>query len=113
MIEITPEQRVSGLLAARQRLADRKAAGLAAYQDPYERLAAKPSPMKAIAAKCWDCQGRDHDPGVKWRIGNCECWLEDPPEGFVNCALYHFRPYKHLFGTPMPKALAAALGQED
>lgn len=83
--------------AARARVAQRRAEGKPAHLSPLERLAERPSTHRAIAAKCWDCQGRDADPGVKWRIGNCEVG-ED-------CPLYAFRPHRKLLGTPMPKAM--------
>ena len=65
---------------------------------PVEKLARKPdSRALAIAAKCWDCQGRGADPGVKWRIGNCEVGAA--------CPLYAVRPYRRLLGAEMPKSL--------
>ena len=85
-------------LAAEERRVARKAAGLKSTMTPLERLRAHPtSPSKAIAAKCWQCQGEDGDPGVRWRIGNCEVG-ED-------CALYGLRPYRNLQGTPKPAGL--------
>ena len=77
----------------------RKALGLPPTQqlNPMERLQQKPSAHKAIAAMCWQCQGEDSDPAVKWRIGNCEAGQ--------TCALYNFRPYRNLKNTEQPKAL--------
>ena len=86
-----------GLEKARQAGDARVAAGLSRYPTPLERLRQRPSPKRAIAAKCWDCQGQDYDPGVKWRIGNCEVG--------ESCPLYGFRPYQSLCGTPTPNAL--------
>ena len=69
----------------------------APYMTPIERHKAKPTSWKkAIASHCYSCEGEDADPGWRWRIGNC--LIED-------CALYSFRPYQKLHGTPMPKAL--------
>ena len=50
----------------------------------------------AINAKCFDCQGSDHDPCVNWRIANCEC---------INCPLYPKRPHQKLFGSSILKNL--------
>lgn len=50
----------------------------------------------AVNAMCWQCQGEDADPCVKWRIGNCEV---------KGCALWPFRPYQGMFGNPVPEAL--------
>ncbi len=70
--------------------------------NPVERLAAHPGSMRrAVDAKCWDCQGRDGDPGVKWRIGNCEVGEA--------CPLYLFRPYQRLLGTVAPKGMGQEL----
>lgn len=40
--------------------------------NPIERAAAHPTSLRAaINAKCWDCQGRDQDPGAKARVREC------------------------------------------
>ncbi len=67
------------------------------YKNPVEKLADAPNSLRrAVNAKCWQCEGEDADPGVKWRIGNC--LIKD-------CALYNVRPHQNLKDTPMPKAL--------
>ena len=82
----------------------RLAAGLKASLSPMEKLAERPTPMRAIAAKCWDCQGQDADPGLRWRIGNCEVGEA--------CPLYHFRPHQRLLGAPLPPSMAECLGDQ-
>jgi len=65
--------------------------------NPIERAKKNPnSRAMAMKAMCWDCQGRDYDPAVRWRIGNCEC-----PE----CPLFTLRPYRHLNDTDTPTSL--------
>jgi len=65
--------------------------------DPIARSAANPtSRTLAIRAKCYDCVGRGADPGWRWQIGNCD----------AACPLVPFRPYRHLFGSPAPAAIA-------
>lgn len=64
--------------------------------DPITKAAAHPTSRSlAIAAKCYDCQGGDADPGWRWRIGNC-----DAP-----CPLVPVRPHQHLAGKPAPAAI--------
>lgn len=54
--------------------------------NPIERAKRNPRSLRlAVNAKCYDCQGRDADPGVKRRIGRCE---------ISNCSLYPVRPYQ-------------------
>lgn len=54
--------------------------------DPITRARRNPTSRKlAIAAKCYDCQGRDDDPGVRERIRTCLS---------PGCPLYPVRPYK-------------------
>ena len=73
---------------ARIKMQERKEAGLSAYRTPFEVLKDNPKSMRAaINAMCWDCQGRDSDPSVRWRIGNCVC---------TDCPLWTFRPHQHL-----------------
>lgn len=68
--------------------------------NPFEKAARNPkSKGLAIAAKCYDCEGQDSDPGWKWRIGNCR---------ITTCGLWLHRPYKKLAGKPVPPSLIAA-----
>ena len=91
------ESLAQGRDRARQQRKDRSAAGLTPNFTPAEKAARCPgSRQRAIAAQCWDCEGRDADPAVNWRIGNCVC---------SGCFLYRHRPYQHLAGTPMPRVL--------
>ena len=41
--------------------------------------------LKAIKENCIECQGGDADPGLMWRIGNCEV---------SGCKLRPYRPYQ-------------------
>jgi hypothetical protein len=71
-------------------------------KNPLEKLADKPQSLRrAIDAKCYQCEGEDADPAVKWRIGNCLC---------ADCALYAVRPHQRLKGTQTPKSLASSSG---
>lgn len=72
-----------------QVMADRKAAGIVnKVSNPIERAERNPTNKRlAIAAKCWDCQGRDADPHSRWRIGNCTA---------PDCPLYPHRPSQNL-----------------
>lgn len=82
---------------AKQHRLDRLAQGLTAQKGPLEKLAENPlSLRRAIDAKCYQCEGEDEDPSVRWRIGNCE---------LTYCALHAVRPHQKLQGTPIPKAL--------
>ncbi len=96
--EDTPTE--NGPQTAAQRLSDSLAAWRAAGSpilDPIAKAAANPqSRALAIAAKCYDCQGGDADPGWRWRIGNCT----------ARCPLVPVRPHQHLAGTPAPAAIA-------
>jgi hypothetical protein len=75
----------------------RAAAATAERLDPTEKARRNPkSRSLAINAKCYDCEGRDSDPCVNWRIGNCKV---------PRCPLYPVRPYQHLHGTPTPPSL--------
>ena len=93
------EARKRAQVARTTRAEARKAEGLPVTRTPLERLAETPTRGNAIKAMCYDCQGRDADPAVKWRIGNCTC---------VECPLYQFRPHQRLKGKPIPAALAIA-----
>lgn len=86
-----------GAAASKRRREERIAAGLNPTMNPVEKLQEHPTRGNAINAMCWDCQGRDNDPHVRWRIANCEVGIA--------CPLYQFRPYRHLLGTDMPESL--------
>jgi hypothetical protein len=54
--------------------------------DPMEKARRNPtSRALAIAAKCWDCQGGNADPGVRRRVGECS---------ITRCPLHPVRPYQ-------------------
>jgi hypothetical protein len=56
--------------------------------DPIEKAMRNPTSLRlAINAKCYDCEGRDADPNVRQRIGDCRV---------PKCPLYPVRPYQHL-----------------
>mgnify|MGYP003380683406 CR=1 FL=1 len=76
-------------------MAERKAAGIVTKVcNPIERAQRNPTNKRlAIAAMCWDCQGRDADPHSRWRIGNCTS---------PDCPLYSHRPSQNLHNTPIP-----------
>lgn len=75
----------------------RMAAGLPARESPEEKREKKPkSRALSIQCKCRDCQGGDADPGLSWRIGNCE---------IESCALWWVRPYQSQYGKKVPKVL--------
>lgn len=93
----SPERLTQAREKARQQRKDRSDAGLTPNFTPAEKAARYPGSRKlATEANCWDCEGRDADPAVDWRIGNCVC---------PNCFLYGHRPYQHLAGTPKPRVL--------
>jgi hypothetical protein len=83
---------------SRERLAELKAQGVVVRpKNPLEKLAEMPlSLRRAVTAKCFQCEGEDADPGIKWRIGNCE---------ISDCALHAVRPFQSTLGAPMPTAL--------
>lgn len=84
-------------LAKQRKREARLAQGLAPTQSPADKLAENPSSLRlAINAKCWDCEGRDADPAVNWRIGNCV---------IPKCPLYAVRPFQKHKGKPAPKVL--------
>lgn len=95
---------ISGLEKARLRMQERRDSGeeiVIERLDPLEKAKRNPNSRKlAINAKCYECQGCNADPAVKWRIGNCEV------EG---CPLHPFRPYQNMLGRAMPVLLAAAM----
>lgn len=76
-----------GLEAARVKAAEMKAAGIEPERlDPLERARRKPGSLRlAINAKCYDCGGRDADPGWRERIRTCV---------IPSCSLYPVRPYQ-------------------
>ena len=87
----------SSLPKARAVLKAKREAARTIRRDPLEKACANPNSRRlAINAKCYDCKGRDADPCVEWRIGNCVC---------PDCPLYPVRPHQHLCGKPTPKAL--------
>jgi hypothetical protein len=92
---------LSPLEKARQARKEMQEAGIPVkVKNPLEKLADKPQSLRrAIDAKCYQCEGEDADPAVKWRIGNCLC---------DDCALYMVRPYQRLKGTPTPKSLVSS-----
>lgn len=56
-------------------------------KNPVEKAKENPNSLRfAINAKCYECEGGDTDPNVRWRIGNCVC--ED------TCPLWNVRPYQ-------------------
>ena len=70
---------------------------------PLEKLAAKPLSLRlAASARCYQCEGEDADPAVKWRIGNCTNDV---------CALHAVRPYQYMHGRPLPASLRATSHQ--
>lgn len=78
----------TGLEAARAAAAARKEAGIKiVVLNPIERLAKKPDSLRlAINAMCYDCQGRNCDPGVIDRIRHC---------AISDCPLFNVRPYRN------------------
>jgi hypothetical protein len=68
-------------------MAARRAAGEKTVQlSPLEKAAKNPSSLRmAVNAKCYDCQGRDCDPGIRQRIGTCSV---------TRCPLWSVRPYQ-------------------
>lgn len=54
--------------------------------DPIQKAAKRPSSLRlAVNAKCYDCQGRDCDPGYRARISQCSV---------QKCPLHPVRPYQ-------------------
>ena len=74
----------SPLDKARARAAELKALGIAIQrQNPLEKAQASPkSKALAIKAKCYDCVGRDYDPGWHRRVRECPV---------TDCALWPVR----------------------
>lgn len=99
--EPTPD--VSQVPPADSEPADRRSAGVEALKawresggqvgprlNPIERLAINPTSLRlAITAKCYDCMGRDADPGFHRRIRECGC---------ATCPLHAVRPYQRAEG---------------
>jgi hypothetical protein len=78
---LTPLERAHAAMRAR-----REAGEVIARRDPLEKAAAKPTSLRlAITAKCFDCQGRDCDPGWRDRIRTCSV---------AKCPLHPVRPYQ-------------------
>ena len=88
----------TGLDAARAAAAAKRAAGeKIERKTPLQKLADSPLSLRAaVNAKCYQCEGEDADPGVRWRIGNCAC---------ASCALHAVRPYQRLAKTSAPASL--------
>ena len=99
------EHNKSRIDPAKRKLDEMHAAGIKLkHLDPIEKAKKNPNSLRsAINAMCYDCQGKDADPCVEWRIGNCQ---------IVACTLFPHRPYQHLEGSPTPKALALQNGEE-
>ena len=76
-----------GLEAARQSLARQHKAGIKQVRrTPVEKLKLNPRSLRlAVNAMCWECQGRDEDPGVIGRIRNCY---------ITDCPLFNVRPHQ-------------------
>lgn len=54
--------------------------------NPVEKAGKNPKSLRlAVNAKCYDCQGRDCDPGWRSRVGECSV---------VTCPLHPVRPYQ-------------------
>ena len=67
---------------------------------PAAKHSRKPLSLRlAVSHYCWDCSGGDSDPGVAWRIGNCEVG---------GCPLHPVRPHQRLLGRPAPRSLMPA-----
>ena len=89
------EARAENMRKAREALAARRQAGEApeALSPTQQHVKNPKSRALAVAAKCYDCQGGDADPGWKWRIGNCVG---------TGCPLEPVRPYQQLLGKKEP-----------
>lgn len=87
-----PAGPVSGLALAQARLADLRAAGWKPVRlNPDEAARAKPNSLKlAIRAHCWNCVGRDSDPGYMGRVRDCTL--------SQTCALWPHRPWQNHAG---------------
>lgn len=81
------EPELTALEKARAVTAARRAAGeVIKRRSPIEKLADNPKSLRlAINAKCYDCQGQDADPKVRFRIGTCSV---------TGCPLHNVRPYQ-------------------
>ncbi len=100
------EEKKDALQIARERAAAIRAAGGTLQRlDPLEKAAKKPTSLRlAINAKCYDCQGRDCDPKVRYRIGTCTN---------TKCPLHPVRPYQHAKEDDDEEAADAQEGGED
>jgi len=92
------ETKLTGLEAARLRVAEMKARGEKPERlDPVAKAKRNPKSRRlAMDAMCWQCQCGDADPAPRWRIGNCRV---------ITCALWRLRPYQSQHGKPEPIAL--------
>ena len=73
-------------------MAARRAAGEKIVRlDPLEKARRKPTSLRlAITAKCYDCMGRDGDPGIRARVREC------PSKA---CPLHPVRPWQREDGS--------------
>ena len=86
-IEIEPVKMTAIEKAQAARRANIEAGGSIVRLSPIERAKQKPkSRTLAIKAKCWDCCGAGHDPGIKEAIRGCT--------SKETCPLWPFRPYQ-------------------
>lgn len=77
----TPLEKAHAAMRAR-----REAGEVVTRRDPIEKAASKPTSLRlACSAKCFDCVGRDADPGWRKRIGECSV---------TRCPLWPVRPYQ-------------------
>jgi hypothetical protein len=79
--ELTPLEKARAVTAAR-----RAAGEVIKRRNPIEKLGDNPKSLRlAINAKCYDCQGQDSDPKVRYRIGTCSV---------TGCPLHAVRPHQ-------------------
>ncbi len=77
----------SALDRARAKTAAMRAAGVQIVRlDPMTKAANHPKSLRlAITAKCYDCSGRDEDPGMRGRVLDCNA---------PTCPLWPVRPWQ-------------------
>ena len=93
------EQRVATLAKARA------AKKRKSKRSPLVTAEKSPTSLRAaINAKCYDCEGQNHDPKWQWRVGNCT---------IPSCPLYNVRPYQKMEGSPVPVALGGTPYETD
>lgn len=77
----TPLERAHAAMRAR-----REAGETITRRNPLEKAAGKPTSLRlAVSAKCFDCVGRECDPGWRDRIRTCTV---------ARCPLHPVRPYQ-------------------